>query len=323
MKAFGGYFELEIGSARGAYHKGVDGLCSGRACLGRILDAIRPTKVHAPFYLCDSALLPMRARGIEVQFYALNDALEPAESIAPADGDTLMVVNYFGLLGGLAGSTAAALGRQAIVDDTQAFFQRGYGDAWSFNSARKFFGVPDGGYAYGPGLHAADGARFERPRHDHLIARLAGDVEGGYRAYLEAEAAVPAEPLKMSVLSERLLAAIDYTSAGEIRCRNFRRMHERLGGRNRLTAGVLQQPPQAPPFCYPFLPSQPVPLREELWKARVFVPTLWPDVIERRVSGYERERRFAADLWPLPIDQRYGDRDVDEICDRINEVCGW
>ena len=321
MKTFGGYFELEIGRPREAYHAGRLALCSGRACLGRIIDEIRPARVHVPFYICGSLLVPLRARGIPLSFYALTELLEPVEPIDVADGDAVVIVNYFGLKDDAVRVAARRYRRSAVIDDTHAFFARGYADAWSFNSARKFFGVADGGYAFGPGLEPDERPRLDRPRYDHLIARLQGDVAGGYASYVEAEAAITAEPLGMSRMSERLMASIDYQEVVKTRRRNYERVHERFGRRNRLAGALLTLGSQVP-YCYPLLPNLPLPARESLWKAGLFIAVLWPD-LERRTASFGWERRLAEELLPLPIDQRYGDADIDELCDCLEKVCNW
>lgn len=322
MRTFGGFLELEIGRPREAYHSGGLALCSGRACLNRIIDEIRPQRVHVPFYICGSLLAPLRARGIPVCFYALGDLLEPVEPIDMADGDALVVVNYFGLKDDAVRVAAQRYRGGAVIDNAQAFFARAYPDAWTFNSARKFFGVPDGGYAFGPGLGPEDRPRLDRPRSDHLIARLQGDVAGGYASYLEAEAAITAEPLGMSRLSERLMTSVDYEGVAKTRRRNYQRVHERFGSRNRLPVGLLTLGSQVP-YCYPLLPTPPLPARESLWKAGLFIAVLWPDLEQHRTASFDREHRLAAELLPLPIDQRYGDADIDELCDCFEKVCKW
>ena len=322
MRPFGGYFELEVGRAGKPYHAGRLALCSGRACFGRILDEIRPRRVHVPFYVCDAVTVPLRGRGIAISTYALTECLDPAAPIDLAEDEAVVTVNYFGLKNASMRKHAQRDRGRAIIDDTQAFFARGYPGAWSFNSARKFFGVADGGYAIGPGLVSEDRPRLDHPHIDHLVARLQGDVSGGYASYLEAEAAVTDAPLGMSHLSERLLAAVDYDEVAAVRRRNYQRVHERFGANNRLPAALLTLGSQVP-YCYPLLPDRPAPARESFWKAGLYVPVLWPELERRPEAGVDWERRLAAELLPLPIDQRYGEADIDQLCRRVQEVCGW
>src|SRR5665213_2501147 len=153
MTALGGFFELERGRNGTPYHTHALALASGRACLRRILEHVRPRKVWAPFYVCDSVFQTMQKAGVAVELYAIDASLDPVlPSGAPATGELLLYVNYFGIKGSTAAAIASQWRERAVVDDTHGFFQQGYDGAWSFNSARKFFGVPDGAFAYGPRL---------------------------------------------------------------------------------------------------------------------------------------------------------------------------
>jgi hypothetical protein len=318
LTAVGGFFELETCGSGRLYHGDAVALCSGRAALRLILGAATPRRVLVPFYICDSALMPFDALGVPYAFYQLSPSLEPVLSAPLSPEEGLVYVNYFGLKAEYVSRLPAATRATVIVDDTQAFFQRGYERAWSFNSARKFFGVPDGAYAYGPGLAArAPAARLEEVRYDYLVNRLLGRQALAYQQYVEHEQHVPAEVLGASTLAERLLAGIDYDRARQIRVRNFGVVHERLGRVNRLDID-LDRRGDAVPFCYPLLPDATIS-RELLWQAQIFVPRLWPEVEHRRGEGFAWERDLAARLLPLPIDHRYDAADMNRMCDVVVE----
>ena len=53
---------------------------------------------------------------------------------------------------------------------------------------------------------------------------------------------------------------------------------------------------------------------------KLFVPALWPEVPSRRAPGFEKSRDLASRLLPLPIDQRYGDADMDRLAERVAEL---
>jgi hypothetical protein len=322
-KPIGGFFELEIASGRGPFHTGAAALSSGRAGLRCILDALRPSRAWVPFYICDAALQPFAAAGVAVELYAIDEAFDPIlPAGAPAAGECLMYVNYFGLKTSTVASLVTAHGSRVIVDDTQAFFARGYSGAWSFNSARKFFGVPDGGYAYGSGLSDGGYPRLSDVFYEHLVNRLLGRQELAYAQYLQSEAQVTAAICRMSVLSERLLASVDYPAVRDRRLGNFAALHEALGGRNCLTSQLARQPTEVP-YCYPLLSSEPVPW-SALWSQGVFAPRLWPEVPERpRARQFPRESMLADRLLPLPIDHRYGAEDVSRLVAAVREAMGW
>jgi hypothetical protein len=334
----GGFFELEVGHRGAPYHAGAAAFCSGRACLRHILERIRPSRAWAPFYICDAALEPFHATGVPVDLYSIDEALEPIlPRDAPRAGECLVYVNYFGLKTLTAAALVAAYPGRVIVDDTQAFFARGYPGGWSFNSARKFFGVPDGAYAYGPDLRPAEHPRLVEIRYDHLVNRLLGRQELAYDQYLQSEAQVTGEERRISILSERLLANVDYEAVRARRRRNFVALDEALGRYNALTSRLATAATDVP-YCYPLLPNtlvapetgltasaEPQSARwSELWNRGLFVPRYWPEVVERpRSRPFEREATLAQCLLPLPIDHRYTPEDLGRVVEGVTEVMGW
>lgn len=321
MTAIGGFFELELASRRPSYHPEALALCSGRAGLRCILETIKPRHVWVPFFVCDAALIPLETLGIPYTFYALTKAFEPDLSGPVPDDDCFLYVNYFGLKTEYARSLPDTIAAKVIIDDTQAFYQRGYTHAWSFNSARKFFGVPDGGYAYGSGLlFRAPLPPLEGVRYDHLLNRLLGNQELAFRQYVESEQQVKSDIIGPSMLAQRLLGGIDYQRVLETRRRNFASVHQRLGDINRVSID-LNRAEDSVPYCYPFFPARKVEF-ERLWQRQIFFPRLWPDVVRREALGFERERDIAAGLIPLPVDQRYGAEEMSRMCDTVIEEIG-
>jgi hypothetical protein len=280
------------------------------------LSVLRPACVHVPFYACDAILEPLRAQGLPYQFYSLDERLEPARGLDPAPGEVAVVVNYFGLKGEEIRTLTGRLDRALIVDDTQAFFEVGYPGAWSFNSARKFFGVPDGAYLYAPVPVAGPPVRNPTPGWDHLIAQMEGRQEEAFRRFTAAEADVTSEVRRLSVGAELLLATIDYREAATCRRANFDRYEAALGSANRL---VLPLPSVAVPLSYPFLPDRTVD-RRSLYDQGIYLPTYWHDCLDRPGAGFEWERDLSTRLLPLPVDQRYRAEDVGRVVAAITEL---
>lgn len=318
MSAVGGFFELETSRGGELWHRGSVALTSGRACLRAILELTRPARVFVPFYICDAALEPLRLLDIPFEFYGLTSSLEPVPDAWPANAGVLYV-NYFDMKTRGADRLAAALGPRAIVDDTQAFFRRGRGTGWSFNSARKFFGVPDGAYVYGPraGEVRPAGPNDEAPVA-HLSSRLMGDQELAYQQYVAAEARVSADVRLPSRAASSVLESIPYEEVRTARRRNFSQLHERLAGVNALAIDLTLDA-DAAPFCYPFLPSRPS-LHRALWQRQIFVPRLWPEVATRPGRSFTWERDLADRLLPLPIDHRYGHDHMTQVTDAVLDV---
>jgi hypothetical protein len=318
MSAIGGFLPLEIGGGGPSYHAGAAALASGRACWHVVVRTCRPRRVRVPFYICDAALAPLRATGTPFELYAIDERFRPTAGVEPGDGELMLVVNYFGVQTALVDAMASADPDRIVVDDTQAFFRRGRPGAWSFNSVRKFFGVPDGGFLYGP----AEGVEALPPSDtgdcEHLLTRLAGDDERAWQQFKAHEARIGIEPRAMATVSSRLLAAADVEGARHRRRLNFEALHRRLSRLNTI-ALPLQTVACEGPMCYPFLPADDVD-RSALARAGAFVATLWPEIAARPDAGYEWERTIARRLLPLPVDHRYTADDMTRLADTIAEV---
>ena len=153
MRPIGGYFQWETPKSEESPHPNARlALKSARACVKVLAQACRLTRIWIPYYTCDSLTEPFAALGIDVHYYAINTQMEFGDSW-PELGETerMVYINYFGLKTSFATKLEQHYGEQLWIDNTQAFFHQPIDPkSFYFNSARKFFGVPDGAYLYGP-----------------------------------------------------------------------------------------------------------------------------------------------------------------------------
>lgn len=317
MSPIGGFLPLEIGRCGEPHHAGAVALSSGRACWHLILRSCRPSRVRLPFYICDAMLQPLVATRTPFDFYHLDAGFLPILDSPLSDGELLVVVNYFGMQVSQVEQQRSVHGHQVVIDDTQGYFRRGGRDAWSFNSARKFFGVPDGAFLYGPVSGSESLPPSDSADCDHLLTRLAGDDEHAWQQFKNHESRIGIEPRAMSNISARLLAAVDWADARRRRASNFAVLHQRLGRWN--TIALPLDDSGDGPMCYPFLPESAAD-RSALRAAGVFVPVLWPELQSREAAGFEWERNVAARLLPLPIDHRYGPSEMQTVTDAVVQV---
>lgn len=312
MKDIGGYFELEINKGRRVYHDGAIPFKSGRSSFQYILEQTSPLKVYLPFYSCDSLIEPLVNTGTRYEFYAIDSRLEPLDIPVLDHNEYFLYINYFDLKRDFTEQLSTQLGDKLIVDNTQAFFQKGNGRSWYFNSCRKFFGTPDGSYLYLPGAFFTTDrlTANENIVVEHLVARFNGKAEAGYPAFLENEKHCGGEVRGMSKLSEYLLSQVDYDEVQEKRKENFHYLCEALE-EDYLFAGE-KPAPDAVPMAVPVLMKRKID-RTALYDNHIYVPRFWQDVLEREETGYEMERSLSENLLPLPIDHRYNISDMQVI----------
>jgi hypothetical protein len=203
-----------------------------------------------------------------------------------------------------------------IVDQTQALFARGPESAWRFTSARKWFGVPDGGFLWGPRALPAQAPRPLASLPTHLVERRWGDPARAYVAYLSAEANFDTEIAPISTTSVSLLRGVDADLVRVRRRRNFEILHSRLAAYNTLETTL---PLDGAPFCYPFLPQAELS-REALAREGIYVPQFWADCLARGRSGFDWEKDLSCRLLPLPLDHRYVDSDMLRVADRVEHL---
>lgn len=315
QREIGGYFGLEPGRHGSNPHAGARALNSARNCLLYVLLARRPSRLYLPVYLCDSMLEPLRQAGVEHGFYNIDVDLEIAGPPMLGRDDCLLYVNYFGLKGDYCRQLVARYGPALIVDNSQALFAPPMACAATLYSPRKFCGVSDGGYLY---CEAAIDVELERDVSYDSVRHLAGRVDVGaaafYADFRASEQRLSGRPLRrMSALTQALLNGIDHEHARRTRQHNFQFLHAALRSANRLridTAGVDG------PMVYPFFAADPT-LRQRLIAQKIYVATYWSEVLQReQASALERE--LVEYLVPLPIDQRYGQRDMQVVLDVIS-----
>ena len=320
-KYIGGFLELELFSRSGqGYHDGALALSNARACISHIIRQTRMKQVWLPYYTCNALLEPFVQTGVPYRFYSLTEELEIADAPKQLGADEfLLYINYFGLKRTYVHEIVSAYGNQLLIDNTQDFFAHGYAQGWAFNSARKSFGVPDGGYLYGPveQLGTADRYPVNNTYHaGYLIDRLRGAQQEAYEGFIAYEHTLTSESLRISELSASLLSQVDYNAVIAQRRENFNYYHNKLSKFNNASMNLILAalPAGTAPFCYPLMQSEGELLdRRLLFESNVFVPTLWQDVLTRQAVGFEWERYLTRSLLPLPVDHRYGTDELDKV----------
>ncbi len=311
-QAIGGYFGLEGHTGQCLPFTSGVALNSGRNALEYILKS-RPNiqHVYLPVYMCPVVLQPLIHLGLEWSFYRIDSTLSPIIHSPLSEHEAMLLVNYFGVCDKLVLHTSGPDRNRLIVDASQAFFFRPPSPIAAFYSPRKFFGVPDGGFAINVGhdLLSLD-QDISHDRCLHLLKRLDLGAESGYVDFAMNEQNFNNRPLrKMSRLTTTLLSDINYAFCAQRRRDNFRCLHAELSPLNKLDFKLEDD---SVPMVYPLWIKSGACLREALRVQRIYCAQYWPE-LPVAVSPGSVEHSLQKDLVALPIDQRYGNDDMARI----------
>lgn len=320
IKAIGGYFELaDRDCASGRMPVEGVALNTCRNALEYIILQLADVKrIYVPYYTCEAAIEPLKRLPVEYEFYRINEQLEMAEEIVLHDGDYLIANNYFGVKDAYVAKLADKYSTRLIIDNAQALFAPILPGIRAVYSTRKFVGVADGGFAVGaPAESVLEYALDNSSEHDsHLFIRKEKGAEAGFKDYQVNECKLDNQSIRrMSPQTQTILSQIDYDSVIEKRRQNYEHLHIALGEKN-----LLQLPSMDSftcPLVYPFMTDD-ESLRGRLIQNKVFVARYWPNVSEW-CSEEVLEYKFATQIIPLPIDQRYDEEDMKRIIETINK----
>ena len=305
MKKIGGFLGLELlGSNYGKY-PGSLLLSTGRACLNLILQKKKIKKLYIPYYTCDSIFEPILFNGVKFEYYSIDNNFNP-QILNLGDGECFYYINYFGIKNKTIKKLIKTYGENLIIDNTQAFYEGGYKNTYSYNSARKFFGVSDGAYLFSPVNINNNLKRNNNISLEHLIDN---NLESSYKKFLYNESLLSLNVEKVSKISEYILRNINYHKTAKIRNRNFNYLGSHLNQINKLKFSIKKS---TVPLCYPLLLDKIID-KNFFYSKNLFIPTFWERNIETIKCDFSFEKELPKKLIPLPIDQRYSTKEMEKI----------
>jgi len=308
MKEIGEYFELELNKSE-SYYPDAIALDFGRSALRYIIRAYKIKEIYIPYYTCYVVWKTALSEGAKVRFYHINRNLLPDENIPI--GSFILYTNYFGLSFDNV-CFMAKKHNQLIIDNAQSFFAPPIGLA-SFNSPRKFMGIPDGSYLFCDRrideLFDTDTSSWERCTH--LIKKIDLGTNNAYAEFQVHDNPPLTRTIKtMSNLTRKLLASVNYQFIKERRLINFSCLHEALRNINQLQ---LSQPGgNNVPMVYPLLVENAAILRRKLFDNQIYTAFFWGNYPPSYYEAYLRNN-----LIPIPLDQRYDCLDMEHIAELI------
>jgi hypothetical protein len=311
--SIGGYFELET-NLISEYHSSALAINTARNALEYILIAKKISKIYLPYYTCDVLLEPIKKLHIQYVFYNIDTNLELVFDFSMLnDSDFILYTNYFGLKDDYI-NTLINKCKNLIIDNAQAFFSKPIEGISTIYSARKFFGVADGAYLYcDDKINEVFETDCSVDRMSHLLIRKDISAEFGYSNFINNDKSLENQPIKlMSKLTKSIMQSIDYKKVAKKRVANFNRLEESLGSNNKLNLSLSKF---SVPMVYPFW-SDNIKLRRKLLENKIYTATYWPNVKEWcRMNSLEYF--LTEEIVHLPIDQRYGKKEMEFIINLI------
>lgn len=315
MKEYGGYIEFENYHGN-MVHEGAISLNSGRNALAYLCEAKKIKKLYLPYFLCSSVPNLCKKIGVEYGYYHINEKFEPIFNQALGEEEWLYIVNFYGQLDNDYLTAWKRKYDRVIIDNAQSYSQMPVEGVDTLYTCRKYFGVADGAFLYTDTKLSRELPRDESFERMHfLLGRFERNANEFYSEYVANNKLFATEPVKrMSRLTENLLCGIDYAGVAKRRQENFEFLDTELWNINELKLKSVYGA-----FMYPLLIQNGAAVRKELQKEKIYIPTLWPNVLEECPKD-SLEYHYAADVLPILVDQRYGIEDMKYLVEVINRV---
>ena len=312
-KEIGGYIQLETYQRPMLYDDAIL-LNNGRSCLRYILEARKINKIALPGFCCASVRNACVQSAVQYRQYSIREDWLPYQ-VKLAEDEWLYVVNFYGQLSHDDIKSLKDKYERIIIDNAQAYFSKPLASVDTFYTCRKFFGVADGGVLYTSSYLKDDLAQDESFNRMHfLLGRFERSASEFYDEYLQNEKHFNDGEIKtMSKLTQNLLHGIDYEHVSLRRTENFCILDDAF---NKINALPLRIPQGA--FAYPLLVENGLEIRRKLIEQKIYIPCLWPNVLEE-LDKVTVEYNMAANILPLPVDQRYGAEDMEYIIGVVQE----
>ncbi len=316
--SYGGFLPLELHNGTEYFSDQKEGCISrynsGTTALYAAILSLGKKRVWAPYFYCPSVWSAFHSEwlsGFEFLPYHVGEDLMPLD-ILQGEDDSVILVNYYGILDQQVREYVKGK-KNIIIDNAQAFFCPPVMEKGILNvySCRKFVGVSDGGYLIGQDQVRPE---LEMSYSGDQIGYICKSVELGtnavYKESVEHEEALSVERKLMSPLTTAILKSADYSRIESKRARNFEFVHEKMAPYQQLKPEAVS----THAYCYPLLCKK--DYRRALIEKKIFVPTLWKELIVPEFEGLP-EYKLSANCLCLPVDQRYDVEDMEFICDKI------
>lgn len=309
---------------------------SGRSALRILINHLSLSgKVLLPAYLCSSVVHCFTEE--QVDFYDLDGQLnfipEELEQKLQKDIEVVYLCHYFGILQPTAHlqwlrKKCTELKIIIIEDTTHSIFtsKKTIGD-YCICSLRKWFAIPDGGVLYSNEKvedfeWSLDEVLEQKKIYAMVLKSLT--LQGKYdynsvyrRLFAECENRFDecTAIKKMSALTRFLLNCYSVTGLIRRRKENYMYLKKQISGTALQTLNQIA----TCPFTYPVFINDRDYFREFLMQNKVYCAIHWP-IEQRQLDGRKKIQEIAGTIISLPIDQRYGEKEMEQLS---SIICGF
>ncbi len=316
------YQHLEIGSfleldlkRSGEFFREPEGniarLNSGRSSIYHSLKLLKCSTIYMPFYICPEVKEFLTRKKIIIKYYNISDDFTPLLDSNECNS-AVLIENFFGLFTDKQLREKSNKFSNLIIDNCAAFFCPPLSDTYTVYSCRKFFGVPDGSYLIGP--DAGSGVNtYPKDRSSETASFLLKRIEFGcsqvYHEKVKNEDRINnSDIFRMSDLTLGLMSSLDFEWIFRKRKENFKYASILYHKYNLIHPEDLVQEESIPLF-YPLVIKDKELVRK-LQKKKIYTGRRWESVL-KDVKEDSFEAFLSSYMVPIPIDQRYGQAELD------------
>lgn len=292
-------------------------------------------KVLLPEYICNS-VIDCFAHNYPITYYALNPdlSINMDDLLSKIDNQVLYiyVIDYFGSIQNQSYADVKQIsdkfGCVIIEDTTHSIFSRKktIGD-YCICSLRKLLPIPDGGVLYSPNKHEFN-TNLPKFMANRKIAAmvlknlyLSGTLESkdAYRKiFVDEEQRLDTlhNVLLISDISAFILSNIDINEVISRRKRNYHLLQDKIG-----IDSFMQVKDTDCPFSFVVQMENRDIFRQYLIKHDIYCAVHWP-IENQELLHIQHARTLSQHLISLPIDQRYGEKEMCYLAATVNNYTG-
>ena len=293
---------------------------TGRSAMYAAVLAMGAKRVWLPYYLCPTVRDFLRQLSVEVIEYHIDDSFMPVlGGNRFTSRDAIVWTNWLGCVPCTQEKKVLErFGSRLILDNCHACFDEPQHGVYNVYAMRKVTGIPHGAFLVADSLPPENSNLPYEDLDDSdfpLTAYLYGP-NAAYEAYLDYSDKIGSRFRRMHPLVRSAFSGLDWRGILDKRKRNLSILTERLGSKSippwfDLNAGN--------PIWFPLYVPGNTLIRKQLIDNRVWVPRLWKRILAMD-DATEIEVSLTNWLLPLPIDQRYSEKDMLALANLVSEV---